>query len=227
MQFLEWSVIGLRSARHVFKHHEKDVAVTLFPMVHLGEPGFYEDVYDDASGHDIVVREGVNSPISKRLTRVYRWAKPSRLGLVVQPKFLRDGVETVLADLPSAQFDALWQQSPRRERMVFEAGATIMGPWLRLTATHESIGKKLTTSDAKERDSILAWTERTAPMFNALETARDQVLCRTVLDLVAKGVPPRSIAVIYGAGHMGALSRALTGAGFRLAQSEWMRVFAA
>lgn len=227
MQFLEWSVVGLRSARHVFKCSTREKSVTLFPMVHLGEAHFYEKVYDHAATHDVVVLEGVESPVARRLTRVYRWVRPSRLGLIVQPKFASGRVEAVRADLQAESFDALWRAAPWPERMVMEAGAGFMGAWLRWTATRASIGRRLNTSDNREREAILSWDARYAPMLHALLEARDEVLCQTVADLVADGNGPRTIAVIYGAGHMGVLAHALGKTGFRRIESDWMRVFGA
>jgi|GEM_PF-4911570 len=73
MQFIEWSVIGLRSARHVFTHPESDTTVTIFPMIHVAAASFYDAVYTDAASHDVVVCEGLKSPVARRLTRAYRW----------------------------------------------------------------------------------------------------------------------------------------------------------
>jgi hypothetical protein len=72
MQFVESSIWGVRSARLSFQSRSSAVTVTLFPMVHIGEAGFYEAVYADALGHDIVLLEGVRSPITTRVTRSYR-----------------------------------------------------------------------------------------------------------------------------------------------------------
>jgi hypothetical protein len=84
----------------------------MFPMVHLGEPSFYEAVYWDAAAHNVVVLEGIEPPVSRRLTRAYRWAAPARLGPIVQPRFRREGLRTVRADLPVAEFDRLWRAAP-------------------------------------------------------------------------------------------------------------------
>ncbi len=35
------------------------MTVTLFPMVHIGEPEFYQQVYADAFAHDVVLYEGI------------------------------------------------------------------------------------------------------------------------------------------------------------------------
>ena len=225
MQFLEWSIIGLRSARHVFAHRERGASVTLFPMIHVGEPGFYEDVYADAAAHDVVVLEGVDSRVGRRLTRAYRWIAAERLGLTVQPKFKRDGVQVVRADLPGVEFESIWNTAPRYERVLFEGGATLVGLWSRLVATRTMLGRNLSTTDLPDRDDVLVWSERRAPILDALCSARDAVLGHTVVDLLMQDDDPRSIAVIYGAGHMGALSRELFKAGFRPVESRWMTVF--
>lgn len=225
MQFLEWSAIGLRSARHVFSHKERKSSVTLFPMVHLGEPGFYETVYADAAAHHAVVLEGIKSPVSRRLTRSYRWIRPERLGLMVQPKFVRNDMRVLHADISAAEFENIWQAAPWYERTIVEYGAAIRGLWLRLMATRTSLGRELSTTDLPKRDEVLAWNEQSASMLEALITARDTALCSKLSGLLAQEDYPRSIAVIYGAGHMGTLAHMLYGTEFRLVESRWMTVF--
>src|SRR3569623_457268 len=86
MQIIESSALGVRSARARFTHPRGGPSVTLFPMVHIGEPAFYRTVFDDAYAHDIVLIEGLNSPITTRVTRSYRWLIGSdRIGLSLQP----------------------------------------------------------------------------------------------------------------------------------------------
>jgi hypothetical protein len=89
MQFIEPSVMGVRSARLSFASPRSSARVTLFPMAHVGEPAFYQATYADALAHDVVLFEGVRSPITTRITRSYRWLVGSRAmaGLVVQPTF--------------------------------------------------------------------------------------------------------------------------------------------
>lgn len=227
MQFLEWSFIGLRSARLVLRHDERGLSVTLFPMVHLAEPAFFERVYADASAHDAVVLEGINSRVGRRLTRVYRWVSTARLGLVVQPRYSIEGIRKVHADLSGEEFEKLWRAAPYFERFIMEAGAGAVGLWLRLFATRTTIGKKLDTTDLPDREFVLAWDDGYAPIHEALFTSRDQALCRRLTELLEEDGGPRSVAVIYGAGHMSAAAHHLHKAGFRLIGSEWMQVFQA
>jgi len=73
----------------------------------------------------------------------------------------------------------------------------------------------------------MMWTERNAPLLDALITARDAVLCKAVMDVLAEKDKALSVAVVYGARHMGALVHALLREGFRPVESEWMQVFSA
>ena len=72
MQIVESTSWELRSSRLVFQNEAARIEVTLFPMVHLGTPEYFKAAYDDAFAHDVVLVEGVNSPIVRRMTRSYR-----------------------------------------------------------------------------------------------------------------------------------------------------------
>lgn len=225
MQFLEHSIIGLRAARHVLTRPTPKQQVTLFPVIHLGDPKFYETVHAAAATHDTVLVEGVASKTVRHLTRAYRWAAPERLGLVVQPKFTSDRTRVIHADLPGPEFDALWRGAPWAERALLEVGAALMGLWLRGTATRHSLGRGLCTNDLKDRDDLLIWSPRRASILAALQDARDAALCSKITELLREDPAPASIAVIYGAAHMRAVTRALDREGFVVSDSEWITVF--
>jgi hypothetical protein len=116
MQFLESSMLGVRSARLSFANRALPVRITLFPMVHVGEAEFYDLTYRDARDHDVVFLEGVRSPITTRVTRSYRWLVGSKAmaGLVVQPRFPRDAATAriVHADLSAEEFEREWRAVP-------------------------------------------------------------------------------------------------------------------
>src|SRR5262245_11194018 len=108
MQLLESSCLGLRSARLTFQCAASEVSVTLFPMVHLGDRGFYSAVYQDACSHDVMLVEGVSSPVTTRVTRAYRWIEGPRIGLVVQPRHPAQAdsrAKIIHADLRGEEFE--------------------------------------------------------------------------------------------------------------------------
>lgn len=88
MQIVEGSEWALRTARLSLGNPHSEICLTLFPMVHAGEPDFFQAVYADAFSHDVVLVEGVKSPIARRVTRCYRWIDGSKaMNLVIQPSY--------------------------------------------------------------------------------------------------------------------------------------------
>lgn len=231
MQFLESSVFGLRSARHRLRRAEGGASVTLYPMVHVGDAAFYEQAYSEAAEHDVVLMEGVRSKVVRNLTAAYRWVDTDALGLVVQPPpdFGSNArCATVRADLTPQEFDALW----RRVRWYWRAAARVtypaMGFWLRLTASRATLARGLCTDDLPSRDDIMMWNRHSAPFLHAILAARDERLCETLIAVLQSQAPAGgSVAVIYGAGHMGAVTRTLGAAGYAPVESRWLTAITA
>ena len=61
MQYIESSVIGIRSAVISLKQRSAPLRFVLFPMVHVGEQQFYRHVGEMAGECDLIVAEGVPS----------------------------------------------------------------------------------------------------------------------------------------------------------------------
>lgn len=227
MQFVERSIIGLRSARHVFKSPSHPAQVTLFPMVHIGEARFFDEVYRDALDHDVLLFEGVKSPVVEHLTRSYRWLDGGRLGLVTQPRMPAGagGAERIHADVSQAEFEAAWKTLPLALRILCVAYAPWTGLRRRWFSTRDSLSQGLDVDDLRTRESSLFWDADSAALQNVIRTRRDMRLCEK-LTAVLDRTEELSIAVVFGANHMPAVSRMLSDyAGFRPAGSEWMTVF--
>ena len=73
MQLFDTFILRLRWGRKTFRSPTLSVSFTLFPMVHVGEKAFYQEVFDEAFNHDVTLVEGIRSPIGRQLTRSYRW----------------------------------------------------------------------------------------------------------------------------------------------------------
>ncbi len=174
MQFLESSVIGLRSARHRLACRGGGAEVTLFPMVHVGEAGFFDAVYTEAAAHDFVIYEGVGSRIARRLTASYRWIGPARLGLVVQPRerFEAHGKRAIRADMDAAEFEACWREITWPWRLAAQVAYPAAGLWQRLTATRGSLARAGTGRlSVARRDTDLELPQR-AIFARAADRAR-------------------------------------------------------
>lgn len=227
MQFLESSVLGVRAARHVLTSPHSDTAITLFPMMHVGEARFYDEVYADALGHDVVLYEGVKSRHVTNLTRSYRWLGPSRLGLIVQPKLpqTNQGARRILADLPPEQFDRDWAAMPLGLRCLLRTAAPLVGIIRGLGLTRTRLAKGMNQDDLSARDDLLAWDRRTRHFLELVRDTRDAHLVACLRDVLAPPAPG-SVAIVYGAAHMPAVTRFLAEhGGYRVTDSAWHMVF--
>lgn len=231
MQLLESSYLGLRSARLTFASAGTDVSVTLFPMVHLGDASFYEAVYKDACAHDIVLVEGVRSPVTIRVTRSYRWISGSkRLGLVVQtkpPPQAESTARIVHADLSGEEFERHWRKVALPTRLLLYAVAPAYALYQRWFGTRESLAKGHSLDDLPSRKETLSWTPEFSAFGDAVLAERDKHLISVLAEhLVSPDGSRRQLAIVYGARHMRAVIRELARRGFHCVVSEWMTVFA-
>jgi hypothetical protein len=231
MQILESSALGLRSARLVFKGVQSGKIVTLFPMVHIGLPGFYRQVHEDALEHDAVLIEGLRSPITERVTRSYRWViNPKRLPLVVQPRLTKEETartRVVHADLSHDEFVIEWRRVPLHIRLWLYVVGPVYGIYQRWFGTLESLAKGHSFDDILGRNEALGWSPELGAIHQAVLTVRDARLVSKLADLLDAPVTDvRSIAIIYGARHMRAVLRELTCRREYIASdTRWMEVF--
>lgn len=226
MQILESSVIGLRSARMVYRSRTSPVSITLYPMVHVGDERFYNETYDEAFSHDVVLVEGVRSPVGRNHTRSYRWIRFEKLGLVRQPKSPSQeavGARIVKADLTTEEFHSEWRKVSLLLRATFLIAAPLYGIYRRLFASRESLAKNMCLEDLKSADEILRWSPRFDAVDQTILHARDN---RLVECLAAEldGSEER-VAIVYGARHMRAVLRELTKRGFYCSESNWRTIF--
>lgn len=229
MQILDSSMFGLRGVRAVFRKTGRAVEVTLFPMVHVGEAEFYEQVYRDALEHDVILYEGVGSPKRIHMSKAYRWMKPERLGLIVQPKLPQPNGHSVRierADLNAAEFLAEWRKIPLWQRIIFQIAAPAYGLVQRFVATRERLAEQRSMTDKMSGDEILNMLPSTDAIRRCIVDARDERLLQHLereLDIAGEEV--KRVAVIYGAGHMRAVIRRLTSLGFHCAEARWLTIF--
>jgi hypothetical protein len=228
MQIVERSMLGVRAARQVMQSPDKLVSVTLFPMIHIGQESFYRQVYADTAQHDIVLVEGVRSPITKLITSSYRWIDKAKLNLVVQPRH-PEGVsghpKIVHADLSTDEFHREWAKLPLWLKLLVGIIAPLIGIHRRLFATRESLAKAMEREDLLSSDEILDFNPRSAALRRTILDVRDQRLIeRLGEELDRSAEQPRKIAVVYGAGHMRAVLAELGRRNFRTAGATWQMV---
>lgn len=219
---------GVRAAILRLRRKQTPLRFTFYPMVHLGEPGYYAEISRRLRGHDLIVAEGVQGADAsvQRLTSVYRLAGGNkRLGLVVQPQELTDvGVPVIVADMTGEEFGRRWRTIPLTERAVAAGLAPVFGMYLRVSGTREFLARFLredndTAIDHWRPDSgidKLVCDDREAVLLKAIENICEQ-----------RANEPIDVAIVYGAGHAIAVVTYLRAAlGYVVTSADWVQVFA-
>jgi hypothetical protein len=211
-----------------FRHRDSAVSVTLYPMVHVGERSFYETTYAEAFTHDVTLVEGVRSPVSRHMTRSYRWLNFNKLGLTLQPKPpTQDAAcaRIIKADLSPDEFHREWRKISLPLRALFYVLAPLVGIQRRVFASREKLAEKMSLDDRKSADEILSWSPRMDPLFHSVLHARDERLLEC-LGAELGSTESKRVAVIYGAMHIRSVMRELGRRGFYCVEASWRTIFA-
>jgi hypothetical protein len=107
----------------------------LFPMAHMAEPAFYENVTARVGRSDLSVVEGIvgKSRHAKTMVCIYDVvARIDHLGLVPENIDYRAmSIPLVRPDMTGEAFDRGWQRAPIRHRLLFRASRLALAFWVR------------------------------------------------------------------------------------------------
>jgi hypothetical protein len=231
MQFIEVSSFGMRSAIYTVRKHDEPLEFVLFPMVHIGEVGFYEDIARRLSECDAILVEGVPSAKVSALALSYRLlAKRKDWNLVTQHSLdlsaFRDKI--VRTDIDEGMFNAGWSNLPLMTKLNVILLFPLIAVYLFLFSSKKEIASYLELNDLPSRMEVLTMDDSTWEGFDSLVLhKRDQVFLRKLEEYYKENRNSGfRVGILYGAGHMraifGFLSRRL---GYRVAEAEWVSVF--
>lgn len=230
MQYIENSLFGVRAAICVLARNSGGPRFVLLPMIHIGSPRYYEEVQSRLRDCDTIIFEGVRSLRGSILTLSYTIvARRKRLGLVTQSAALplkALGAKLIHADVTAKEFSGNWMRVPWHWRIAIYLCAPLWGGYQYLVATRHSLGKGLSTDDLPSSEEVLR--ADLVPGFNdAILHKRDDRVVEKIKALVSDESARNSIVgIVYGAGHMGAVTAALIGTlRYRVVQSDWVSVF--
>ena len=226
MQFIESSIIGLRSAVITLTHRATPLRFILFPMVHVGEQAFYDEVAARASLCQLLVAEGVPS----EYVPAQSWMARQQWGHLVDQ----------LAGLPleslgvPVRWEAEPQDGPRSAAERFTSHATDIAGAAALGLVRKFINPQALGSldqaeayDESAENETGNWFDRLVE--HNVSTVRNARLMR-VLDEIHRdrSAEPGTVGVVFGAAHMPAVASHLCGQyGYIAASAEWLTVIAA
>lgn len=196
-----------------YRHRTAMLRFEIYPMVHVAEPSFYEDVAQRLTKCDVIFYEGVPSKHAASLTRPYRWlARRSRLGLVLQSEALR--LESladrmVRADMPRQEFESRWRSLPALVKVLIALLTAPVALVLFFTETRERIARRLTQSSLPADEGLEP--EDSDALEDLVLDARDQHLGGVLLRYFQENHDrDLKAAIVFGAEHVSAIERLLT-----------------
>jgi hypothetical protein len=123
------------------------------------------------------------------------------------------------------EFSDNWSRIPWHFRLAILLVAPLYGGYHYLTASRESIGRKLKSEDLVSSEEVIGG--EIAPEFDeAIIASRDAKLVAALESVVTSVSPPNTVGIVYGAAHMKAVTAILMGKyHYRVEGSEWLAVF--
>jgi hypothetical protein len=229
MQIVESTAWALRVARLRLTSAQSHVEITLFPMLHLGTAEFFKTVYADAFTHDVVLVEGLRSPIARRITRSYRWAVGrNSMNFIVQPQYPapdRCEAKVILADLSAEEFEVAWLEVPLWLRALINVAAPAIGVSRRWLGSRKTLANAMALNDLADGKEILDLRPETLALTHAILHARDLRLLERLGEQLDTRSEIRRLAIVYGAQHIRAVLRQLSLRGFHVGRADWLTVF--
>jgi hypothetical protein len=223
MQYVESSVIGVRSAVITLKRRTTPLRFVLFPMVHVAEPAFYAEVEAMAGTCDLIVAEGVPS----RYAPMQEWMSKIRLDRLVD--------QMTGLDLERTGVPVQWEHAaPRparsgREQAVAVIADSAAAVVLRALGRYGSPLGLPSLDQSDEHDD--RWERRAAGWLGRI--AQDRVLdSRDAVLAQALGAIHRErcgeqakVALVYGGAHIPAVVDYLTETfKYYVEKAEWLTV---
>ena len=228
MQIVEESIMGVRAAVITLSRRGTPLRFQLYPMLHIGDPGFYREVTRRLRDCDLIVAEGAPDTVATRaLTMSYRFAHRNK-NMKVETQsldLLALRKRIIVPDISTEDFEAGWQRIPLRIRVTLMIAAPIYGIWLAVFGKRRWIGKHATMDDLMTNEEVLTAFEE---LDELLLDARDKLLVDELLRIHTEHCDEElTVAVVYGAAHMRAVANALYAAHRYLPrEAEWVTVLA-
>jgi hypothetical protein len=231
MQFIEKNSFNIRAAVYRLKNSRDNLEFLLFPMIHIGDQNYYEEVQKRLMDCQYIIYEGVKSFRGALLTWSYRFtSKRKRLGLITQ----RDGLKLhelksklLHSDISQSEFDKSWSQLPLKLRLLLIFVVPFFSLYLFLFATRSFIAKNLCLEDLPTRDEIIHSDDDFDKLDKLLGTKRDKIIMNCIeQEYLSKKKMDVQIGVIYGAKHIVPIIKFLMAKyGFKVVKAEWITVF--
>ena len=231
MQIIETGPLGLRSAVLRLQSRNAACSYLLFPMVHIGEPAFYDAVAARAAECDHILVEGVRHKLVVVAGRMYdRVAASSRMQLTAQrvmaPALRPVKDRIVNIDMPPDQFQALWQLQPLWTRLLLPGLFRLVFWHFSKFGTRKRLAQQMAIDLAPSRSEIFRVGDE-LEFTKLLKDRRDEYIVARLDEFHQRHRDqPVTVAIIFGASHMRAIVRHLIDRhSYVAAAGSWLTIF--
>ncbi|HZE49714.1 MAG TPA: hypothetical protein VE074_09130 [Jatrophihabitantaceae bacterium] len=230
MQIIEVSVTGVRSAALHVRRRGTPLRFTLFPMVHVGLPTFYEDVAARLRSVDLIVAEGIQgeSESTAAIMKAFQQATKGRGAALVVQHIDYDtlGPEVLCPDMTGADLErALREQVPLLNRLLLRAGSPIAGLAIRFLGPEVVMNSYLAVDDLPTARQELF--DEPDALDKVIVHDRDALVAKALAEIYEQHQSDdMHVAVVYGAEHVPGIFRYLHAAfGYRVISADWLNVY--
>jgi hypothetical protein len=219
MQFIESSIVGVRSAVLTLGRRASPMRFALFPMVHVAERSFYDEVRARLSGCALIVAEGGpagSAPVQRRAARI-------RFDDLVD--------QTVALDLDSLGIPVFWESTRRpprtsAERLAATATDSFGAVALRVLGRYGDPLGLPSLDESDDHDDRWVDGRFNRWMRDRVVDRRDETLTGRLSSVHQEcRHQPITVAVVYGGGHMPAVVEHLRAEfDYFVQDAEWLIV---
>lgn len=210
--------------------------ITLYGVVHIADPSYYEQVQRDLDQFDIVLYEGVKNGTTvnpeTRLLNLVQKGMGKLLGLVFQ----KDGIDYTRPNLVHADIGADELQESLQGQPLTPLGNLPEDTQQQITPLLEAVGPlleqflgqmeglqgSLKAKMAQQISGADFHTMMSPEMYQSIVVQRNQIVMDVMAEQHENQPAKTNIAIFYGAGHMDDFVERFEALGFQQTSQRWM-----
>ncbi|OJJ21573.1 hypothetical protein BKI52_13600 [marine bacterium AO1-C] len=227
MQIVSGNALDVRVAVYHFTKLNSPHQFITFPMIHIGEPQFYQEVARRLAQCDIVLYEGITAKKGIFAIKSYE-SIAKHLGLSLQREELKkkglEHVEFIHADLSKQEFEGYWKKIPLHQRMFFNSITFLAYIYTLTQSTRADLVKD---NNINLRDEVPNLFGKQKKIDDLILRRRDQRLIHHMeRQIKIYANTPKVIGIVYGARHIQTIMQYLLDQqGYTVKDADWITAF--
>lgn len=221
MTFIKVSTRSAQICKNKWQKEDSNISITIYPMIHIGNKEFYINISKELESEDLILVEGTGWKKKGKLYDLFA----HRLNLVTQAELIYPREKEIKnIDMPVNLFRKHFFRLPIKD-IIFMMFFRIY-LWF-VTIKYEDVNwvEELLSSLATHYK-----VDENTEVDDLLLTKRDLIIVKNLNEVINKKHKARtssdvySIGIVFGAGHIPAITKSLYQSGFRIKKKSWYKV---